>query len=91
MRVCVCVYIHEVSFAHLYVCMCVYMYIHVCMCEQVGNTVVKTITKPNGHVVTKVVHKKGRKPAKAVCAYDDGTSSTHIHTHTHTLREVVLL
>jgi hypothetical protein len=37
------------------------MYIHVCVCEQVGNTVVKTITKPNSRVLTNVVHKKGRK------------------------------
>jgi hypothetical protein len=29
--------------------------------HRVGNTVVKTITRPNGRVVTKVVHKNGRR------------------------------
>jgi hypothetical protein len=89
------VYIHEVSFAHVYVCMCVYMYIHVCVCEQVG-------IKSSQH--RRETHHQAQRP----CGDKSGAQErqeellrrfarvmmghqAHTHTHTHTLREVVLL
>jgi hypothetical protein len=73
---------------YIHVCVCMY----VCMCEQVGNTVVKTITKPNGRVVSDKsgAQERQKEPLRRFARVMMGHQA-HTHTHIHTLREVVLL